>query len=63
MNNLIGPITSKEVQEAIKHLYTGKALGYDGLTSDFFKFFQDELADILPTVFNKIYKDRTLSPS
>ena len=63
MNNLIGPIISKEVQEAIKHLYTRKALGCDGLISDFFKFFQDELVDILPEVFNKIYEDRTLSPS
>ncbi len=62
MNNLIGPITSQEIHNAIKHLRTGKALGCDGLTSNFFKFFQEELADILPSVFNKIYEDCTLSP-
>ena len=41
LNNLVGPITTKEVQEAIKCLHTGKVPGCDGLTSDFLKFFQD----------------------
>ncbi len=63
IHTLVGPITTNEVQEAIKHLHTGKAPGCDGLTSDFLKFFQDELADVLPMVFNKIYEDKTLSPS
>ncbi len=60
---LVGLITSKEVHKAIKCLCSGKALGCDGLTSDFFKHFQDEISDILLYMFNRIYEDKTLSPS
>ncbi len=63
IHTLVGPITSKEVQDAIKHLCTGKSPGCDLLTSDFLKFFQDELVDVLPMVFNRINEDKSLSPS
>ncbi len=36
-DKLVGPITEKEVEKAIKRLQVGKAPGSDGLTADFYK--------------------------
>ncbi len=40
-------ISEDEVLAAIKCLHTGKSLGSDGITSDFYKHFDVELANIL----------------
>ena len=55
------PITSKEVEMAIKKLHPGKAPGLDGLTADFYNHFQEVICDILADVFNAIFEDKTLS--
>ncbi len=60
---LISPITAKEVKNAIKRLKIGKAPGMDGLTVDFYKFFAEDLDDILASVFNEVLEDGSLSPS
>ncbi len=58
---LIGDITSKEVELAIKKLRPGKASGIDGLTVDFYTCFADTLSDILAEVFNKIFAEKQLT--
>ena len=52
---LVAPISSKEVEVAIKRLCLGKAPGSDGLTADFYKHYSNYLVDILVSVFNEIY--------
>ncbi len=51
-----GPITSKEVGNAIKILCLGKTPGCDGLTADFYKFFVDDLDDVLAHLLIKSMK-------
>ncbi len=58
---MMQPITSNEVEMAIKKLCSGKAPGLDGLTADFYNHFQDTICDILADVFNAIFEDKVLS--
>ncbi len=60
---LVAPISSKEVEAAIKRLHLGKAPGSDGLTADFYKHYSNYWVDILVSVFNEIYDSQELSPS
>lgn len=59
--SLLGPITSEEVETAIKKLCPGKAPGIDGLTADFYSCFSDSLCDILASVFNNALEVGQLS--
>ena len=55
------PITSKEVEMAVKKLHSEKAPGMDSLTAEFYYHFQQVLCDILADVFNAIFENKTLS--
>ncbi len=60
---MVGPITDKEVEDAIGWLQTNKSPGSDGLTAEFYKHFCEEITPILTHTFNKIFESRQLSPS
>ncbi len=60
---LVGPITTAEVEVAIKCLHLGKAPGSDELTADFYKHYSEYLVDVLVKVFNKIYGSKDLTPT
>ena len=38
-DSLVGPITGRDMESAVKRLRTGKAPKSDGLMADFYKFF------------------------
>ncbi len=63
VDKLVMPISSKEVENAIKRLRPGKAPGCDGLTSDFYKHFLEEMVPILTNVFNAVFENKSLSSS
>ena len=48
---LIAPIMEEVVVEAIKKLHLGKSPGSDGITSEFYKHFQEDIASILALFF------------
>ncbi len=52
-----------EVLRVIKSLHTGKALGSDGLTAEFYKHFAEDLAPVLTEVFNTCFEQGVLSMS
>ncbi len=60
---LVQPISITEVEAAIQALWNGKSLGSDGLTSKFFKHFEQELSVILCDVFNAVLQTGLLSDS
>ncbi len=60
---LLGDITPQEVELAIKKLHPGKAPGLDGLTTDLYSHFSDQLYDILTQVYNEAFKTTSLSYS
>ena len=57
------PIHHSEVEAAIKQLCPGKSPGSDGITANFYKHFVDKISLILSTVFNDIFKVKSLSAS
>ncbi len=59
--SLIGPITYKEVEAAIKKLCPGKSPGSDGLTASFYKHFAELLSPVLEVVFNRIFDEKSLT--
>ncbi len=59
-SNMVRPITNKEVEDAIGQLWTNKSPGSDGLTSEFYKHFCEEITPILTHTFNKIFESRQL---
>lgn len=61
--SLQAPISKKEVLDAIKVLQSGKALGPDGLSSEFYKEFHDLLIDPLLDMFNDSLKKGILPQS
>ena len=52
-----------EVLKVIKSLCTGKALGSDGLTAEFYKYFAEDLVPVLIEVFNACFEEGVLSMS
>ncbi len=58
---LTGPITMKEVEDAIGKLCPNKTPGCDGLTAEFYQHFQQEISMILCDVLNQIFWDKSLS--
>ena len=63
VQKLLEPITSAEVKNAIKCLRLGKAPGCDGLTADFYRYFVEDIDDLLVAVFNQILENKSLSSS
>ncbi len=61
MSYLLGPITYKEVESAIKKLCNGKSPGSNGLTAEFYKHFEELLSPVLEAVFNGIFENKSLS--
>ncbi len=62
-SGLVGPITEKEVLTAISCLRPGKPPGSDGLTSEFYKHFAEQVSCILAKVFNTCFENGSLTPS
>ncbi len=55
------PISELEIIEAIKCLHPGKAPGCDGLNTEFFKMFEEQIASILVKVFIEVWEHKELS--
>lgn len=53
----------EEVSESITSLQTSKAPGPDGLPSGFFKLFRIQLVPILASVYNKLFRVGSMTPS
>ena len=62
-SNLVGLITDREVEDTIGQLRKNKSLGSDGLTTEFYKHFCEEITPILTLTFNKIFEQKKLAPS
>lgn len=58
-----GPITLDEVKAAIDSLKTGKTPGPDGLGSEFYKKFKEQLSPVLLKSFHESYNCKMLPPS
>ncbi|KAF1314487.1 Rxlr effector protein, partial [Globisporangium splendens] len=54
--DLMAPITEKEVREAIAALHRHKAGGVDSLNNDFYKDCEDVMVDVLMQEFNNIQR-------
>ena len=59
--SLIGPITCKEIEDAIHKLNVGKSPGSDGLTTTFYKTFTEFLLPVLEEVYKSIFQVGQLS--
>ena len=47
------PISNNEVVEALKHMKTGKSPGIDGLCTEFYSCFWDEIQDLLMKMYRE----------
>lgn len=61
--NLIQPITDKELNLAISRLKTGKSPGSDGFTTEWHKSMKPRLAPLLLNTFNWILQKGEVPPS
>ena len=59
--SLIGPITCKEIEDAIHKLNMGKSPGSDSLTTIFYKIFAEFLSPVLEEVYKSIFQVGQLS--
>ena len=51
IENMNTPVTSTEIETAIKNLPTHKSPGPDGFTGEFYQIFREELTPILLKLF------------
>ena len=58
--NINRSITSNEIETLIKNLPTNKIPGPDGITSEFYQTFREELMPILLKVLQKVAEEETL---
>jgi hypothetical protein len=58
-----GPITRKELDEALKKMHANKSPGPDRLTTEFYQTFWNMVADDLVEAFNFAFEGEQLSPT
>uniref|UniRef100_A0A3Q1K7F4 Reverse transcriptase domain-containing protein n=1 Tax=Anabas testudineus TaxID=64144 RepID=A0A3Q1K7F4_ANATE len=52
-SSLLGNVKKEEVLESIKQLNTGKSPGPDGLPTEFYQLYNDDVLNLLTSMFNK----------
>ena len=60
IENLNRPITSTEIETLIRNLSSNKSPGTDGVTTEFYQKFREELTLILLKLFQKIAQEGNL---